>query len=861
MSVLPLHHAHGLSALFAAVSAGGKVICGGQFKADQFLQCLGTLRPTWVTASPTIYFELVAELARTPLPAIEHSLRFFRSMSAPLPSNLLLELESVFRIPVIEAYGMTEATSQIASNPLPPGDRKPGSVGCAAGTLVKIIGTDGRQLPPCHWGDVVVEGATVARGYLTGEKDKRDVAPLSAVLSTGDVGYEDEDRYIFLVGRKKDIINRGGEKISPTAVEAVLLLHQAISEVVVFALPHPRLGEEVGAAVVLKNGMKADSSDLRTFAADSGKLLLSHIPKLVKFVDSIPKNQNGKVLRRVVAEEFAESIVHGSEDRASKRTLRQKPDVLRNLSDVWRLALNVRHVDTHSNFFKLGGDSLAAEYIIAGVDERFNCELTLREFFDNPTISSLAELIENKKDPENAASPRIEASTSSTDNHRPSYRQSIIFDAQNSFPDLPIFNLPFAFEFRGKLTTSLLIDSIKGIINRHPALRTQFTKVDSQLTANAILPGSVTFDLECEDWAAVSKARLADFISATSQKEGWRRIDLSAAPLARFRLLRFDNDHHVLLVTFHHIVWDGWSMRIFLQELRLAISSEEHPSTPMLSAIDTSVRPYTLDNDGSRLSLQDERQLKYWKSQFANALNNVPMESERGVRDAVPLTGKLRFDLHPDSAKAVEEFNRAYSSTVFVTLLSAYMVLLGGRFSLDKVSTTIPVANRQRHESKLVLGLHANTMLVTSNICQSQCFLSVVETVRGNILSGRDNQDVPFELLLKRLFDGSPEVGRELLKYTFTYENDRDYEWTTDRLGVTQCAAVAGQGQTTLPFGHADLMLAMNGSRDYLSGSLYFRGDVIRGAVARDIISDLSEFLIHCKVMAESPLEELLKSI
>jgi acyl-CoA synthetase (AMP-forming)/AMP-acid ligase II len=223
-----------------------------------------------------------------------HPLRFLRSSSSSIPPQVIRELEDVFGAPLIEAYGMTEAAHQMASNPLPPARRKPGSVGRAAGPEIAILGEGGALLPAGEVGEIVIRGPNVTRGYESNPQANAQ-AYADGWFRTGDQGVMDAEGYLSLTGRLKEIINRGGEKISPREVDEILMDHPAVAQVVCFGLPHAKLGEEVGAVVVLKEGASATERELQAFVA--GRAADFKVPAKVLFMDEIPKGATGKLQR------------------------------------------------------------------------------------------------------------------------------------------------------------------------------------------------------------------------------------------------------------------------------------------------------------------------------------------------------------------------------------------------------------------------------------------------------------------------------------------------------------------------------------------------------------------------------------
>ncbi len=300
LQVMPLFHIHGLLAgLLAPLSAGGSVACTEGFDAFRFFAQLSELRPTYYTAVPTMHQMVIARSSRHRDAARAAALRFVRSSSASLPEPVLQELGELFAAPVIEAYGMTEATHQMCANPLPPAVAKPRSVGVATGIEVAVLDHDNRVLAPGERGEVSIKGPTVIDGYEN-NPEANAATFTDGWFRTGDEGYLDDDGYLFLTGRLKEQINRGGEKVSPLEVDEALLRHESVAQAVTFAVPHPKLGEEVAAAVVAVDGADVDERELRRFLSRS--LAAFKVPRRILVLDELPKGPTGKLQRIGLAE-------------------------------------------------------------------------------------------------------------------------------------------------------------------------------------------------------------------------------------------------------------------------------------------------------------------------------------------------------------------------------------------------------------------------------------------------------------------------------------------------------------------------------------------------------------------------------
>jgi len=297
LCIMPLFHIHGLVAsTLAPLFSGGTVVVPTKFNPLTFWRTVHDHHVTWYSAVPTMHQLLLARAHGHKHHA--GTLRFIRSASAPLAPEVIHKMEEIFSVPFVEAYGMTEASHQMSSNPLPPKHRKPGSVGPASGIQISIMDAKGNHLPSGRRGEVVIKGPSVFDGYEN-NPEANAASFVEHWFRTGDQGVLDADNYLHLTGRIKDLIIRGGENVAPREVDEVLLAHAAVAEAVTFGMPHPTLGEEVAAAVVLHEPGAAHESDLLKHCRE--RLAEYKCPKKVFIVQSIPLTSTGKVRRKQVA--------------------------------------------------------------------------------------------------------------------------------------------------------------------------------------------------------------------------------------------------------------------------------------------------------------------------------------------------------------------------------------------------------------------------------------------------------------------------------------------------------------------------------------------------------------------------------
>jgi oxalate---CoA ligase len=396
LNMMPLFHIHGLlAALAASLRSGGSVVCAPGFLPDQVLAWLTDLGATWYTAVPTMHQSILEQVRQHPEIARQAKLRFIRSCSSALAPQVAQELETAFGVAVLEAYGMTEATHQIASNPLPPRPHKFGSVGRATGTTrVAILDEHGKGLPANTVGEICIRGDNVMGGYEN--NPAANAANFTdGWLRTGDRGSLDEEGYLFIQGRLKELINRGGEKISPREIDEVLLRHPAVKQAVAFAVPHPSLGEDVGAAIVLRDAQAASAQELRQFAAAS--LADFKVPRQIVFVKEIPKGPTGKIQRIGLAEKLTAELEQAQAQMAG-RTGGPRNPLEAELLPIWQRVLDNPQIGIEDDFLALGGESIQAARILQQVNERFGTDLQIGDLFTASSVARMAELIENKKD-------------------------------------------------------------------------------------------------------------------------------------------------------------------------------------------------------------------------------------------------------------------------------------------------------------------------------------------------------------------------------------------------------------------------------------------------------------------------------
>src|SRR5262249_14479029 len=563
LNVLPLFHVHALqTGLLTSLVAGGSIVCTPGFYAPQFFAWLAEVRPTWYTAVPAIH---QAILARAPLHRdiiVQCPLRFIRSGSAVLPQQMLTELEAVFHTQVIETYGATEVSGHITCQPLPWRPRKTGAVGMAAGPEVAIMDARGTLLPAGETGEVVVRGASLMQGY-----DNDPVANQSAFTSgwfrTGDQGHVDADGYLFITGRLKEVINRGGEKIAPEEVDEVLMEHPAVAAAVTFAVPHAQLGEDIAAAVVLRQNAAATASDIRQFV--DRRLAAFKVPSQVCIVEAIPKSSTGKLQRHGLAEQLGLTVSDWARPERSAISVTPRTPLQEVLAGLWAHVLDVEGVDIHDSFFELGGDSMLATQLLSRIREATHVEVSFVSFFETPTVEGMSRSIENAtRVMPSMPAPPIQPVP--RDGGLPlSYPQQRLWFLDQLGLSSYAYNLLQVTRLRGVLHPAALSQGLQAMTGRHEVLRTTFTHVAGQLLQ--VVGPVAPFSLPVVDLQGLPECEQEPQVCTLARTEAQRPFDLAQGALLRATLVRLAAEEHVLILTMHHIVTDGWSHGVFWREL------------------------------------------------------------------------------------------------------------------------------------------------------------------------------------------------------------------------------------------------------------------------------------------------------
>jgi amino acid adenylation domain-containing protein len=740
LNVQPLYHVHGLVAgVLAALAAGSSVVCSPGFETDAFFGLLMEFRPTWYTAVPTIHRAVLSAAGRHS--CRQTSLRLIRSASSALPPNVLTGLEDVFGVPVIETYGTTEAASQVAANPL--GARKVGSVGRPVGVEIAVMDRNGLQMSAGRRGEIVLRGPTITRGY-DNDATSTNESFHDGWFRTGDIGYIDQDGYVFIAGRIKDVINRGGQEISPAEVEEILLKYPGVLEAAAFPVPHSRLGVDIAAAVVVQPDAEVDALTLREFARKH--LARYKVPGLIHIVPEIPRGSAGKIKRGELAKVFSKAVPPARLEKFYRRAAAGS-NLEHQLAGIWANLLDVEWVGVDQDVLALGADSLTMTQMLSRLFTSFGAVLSLKHLLEYPTPKALANTLRRLPKHQNVrmAAGDVSSGSSST---QLSFQQKRIYFLSKLDPVGHSYHIVEVARFTGSLDVFVLETSIRSIVERHESLRTTFRELCGDPLQTV---GTSRLRVELVDLTSTLESRRAATIQRKAKRLLRQRFDIEYTPPIRVQLMKFGDNDHALVTKIHHLISDGWSQRVFWEELEAFYAANLSGTIAQLPELSIQYRTFVQWQSAWLRSRAAEEQVEYWRKQL-RGVSDLSLPSDRPRPEKSTGRGsRYSFKLSRALSRGIRALSNTHSVTVFMTLLAAFQCLLYRYSGQEDIAVGSLIANRNRFEVEPLIGMFANTVVLRTDLSGDPFFSDVLQRVRQVTLNAHANQDLPFEYVLSAL--------------------------------------------------------------------------------------------------------------
>jgi amino acid adenylation domain-containing protein len=614
---------------------------------------------------------------------------------------------------------------------------------------VYILDRQGNLSPIGATGELHLGGTLLARGYLnnpeqTAEKfipDAFSNEPGARLYRTGDLARYRDDGQIEFLGRIDHQIKIRGFRIEAGEIEAALRQNPSVREAIVVAREEAGGDKRLVAYVALKQRDVGSVDELRDALKE--KLPAHMVPAAFILLEELPLTPNGKIDRRALPAPATTEIENGDAYVAPSTSLEEL------LVDIWRDVLNVERVSVHDNFFDLGGHSLLATQVISRLRQRLQVEVPLHSFFENPVIAELAKEVEALGlAPQPAAPPMLPVSR---ERDLPlSFAQQRLWFLDQLEPGSAAYNISGAIRLAGRLDTDALAQSLSEIIRRHEALRTTFDLRHGQPAQ--IINEAQPVSLPYVDLGQLPESEREARVRELAIEDATRPVDLKRGPLARFSLLRLSDESHVLLVTMHHIISDGWSIGVFVRELASLYAAFSESEASPLEELQLQYADYAVWQKEWLRGEMLERQLAYWSQQLEGAPPLLELPADRPRPPLQTFKGATyTLELPRSLSEAAKELSSREEVTLFMTLLATFKVLLHYHSGAKDLVVGMDVANRNRVESEGLIGFFVNQLVLRTKLEGELSFREFLRRVREVTLGAYEHQDLPFDKLVEVL--------------------------------------------------------------------------------------------------------------
>ncbi|MBP5973106.1 amino acid adenylation domain-containing protein [Brasilonema sp. CT11] len=710
-----------------------------------------------------------------------------------------------------------------------------------ANVRIYILDKQNQPLPPCIPGELCIAGAPLARGYLkrpglTAEKfipnpfsdDKSE-----RLYKTGDLARYDSDGNIIFIGRIDNQVKIRGFRIELGEIEVVLNTHPQIQQAVVIATEDLTDNKRL-VAYIVSDDESLSTNQLREFLKQ--KLPEYMVPSAFVSLDTLPLSATGKVDRRALL--AADTEISRESEYVAPRT--QGEEIIAN---IFASVLNIPAVGINDNFFSLGGHSLLATQLISRLKVAFEVEIELRAVFSSPTVAQLEQtLTQLRTNNWGLSLPLIQPRTHSEELPL-SFAQERLWFLNQLEGTSATYNIPGAIRISGNLDINALQRASSEIVRRHEILRTSFTIVNG--TPIQVIHPQATINIKVVDLQQLEVTERETVLQQQVHKEAITPFDLEKAPLIRCSLVQLDAREYVLLWNMHHIVSDGWSMGVFIQELS---SLYQASCTGVLSPLPELPIQYADFAVWQRQWLSGEvlkTQLNYWLSQLHGAPSLLQLPTDRPRPSVQTYQGKTEsFSLNTQLTQKLQTLSRQSGTTLFMTLLAVFATLLYRYSDGTDILIGSPIANRNRSELEPLIGFFVNTLVLRTCFEGNPSFENLLAQVRETTLKGYENQDVPFEQVVEALQPQRSLSYSPLFQVLFVLQNTPQSE-----LEISGCTWRELNKQSTIAI--FDLTLSITETEGGLVGSWEYNTDLFDGSTIERMAAHFQNL---CSAIVENPL-------
>jgi amino acid adenylation domain-containing protein len=762
-----------------------------------------------------------------------------------VPADLLAEMREA--LPKVEShvlYGPTEGTILASAHPIPQDGIVAGHpIGRPLGNVrLYVCDALGSPQPVGIPGELLIGGAGVARGYLgrpelTAERfvpDPFGAASGARLYRTGDRARWRADGTLEFLGRLDGQVKVRGFRIEPGEIEAVLRQHESVAECVVVARENAP-GETRLVAYVVG---AVEAEELRGHVRES--LPEYMVPAAFVVLERLPLTPNGKLDRKALP-----APEHAAD---TDRYVAPRTPMEEVLAGIWAEVLRLERVGVEESFFDLGGHSLLVTRVVSRVRELLGVELPLRALFEGPTVVELAARVEEVRRAELPVLPPV-VPVERTGTLPLSFAQERLWFIDRLDPGSAVYNMPVAWRLGGALDEAALERALGEIVRRHEALRTTFAEVDrSPVQVIAPFAG---FALPVEDLSGLSEADREAAVRRRAGEEARRAFDLSAGPLFRAALLRLGDEDHVLLLSMHHIVSDGWSMGVLFRELSSLYAAYREGREAPLRELAVQYADYAVWQREQLAGEVLDRQLAYWREQLAGVPELLELPTDRPRPPVQTYRGATApVELSPELMERLQALGRSEGATLFMTLLGAFQVLLSKYSGSEDIVVGSPIAGRGRREVEELIGFFVNTLVLRTDLSGDPSFREILRRAREVTLGAYEHQEVPFERLVAELSPARSLSHSPVFQVMFTLQNAEGGG------GALPGLSVSGVG-AELASAKFDLSLSLTATAQGVRGGVTYSTDLFERSTIERMLGHFSRLLEQAAADADVRLSEL----
>jgi len=814
LNVMPLFHTHGVvTGLCCPLISGGSTCCAPAWTPPDLLAWLQSPRLRWITAVPTVHQSLVEEARLSPHRP-KHHLRMIRAGSAALSAALREELERLFQVPVVESYALTESAI-IASTPLPPGQCTPGTVGPSVGPDLAVLDEAGNPLPTGSVGEIGVRGPTVTPGYF-GDPQATHEALRQGWFLTGDLGRLNDRGELHVVGRTREQISRGAVKISPRQIDELFLRHPAVALATAFAVPHPRLQQDLIVAVELRPGRVVTESELREFAF--ANLELARVPTRVLVVDHIPRGVTGKLDRRALPESLAHLLANADQPPATPT------EVL--LATLWSELLACGPVGREGNFFQLGGDSLTAARMLNRWHPQLGlppATLAVIDLFREPSLRAFAALSDDCR--ARPATDALSQTTLSPGSVPPvdglSFAQQRFWFLSRSEPPSGVDNVARVWRLSGQVQHDRLEQCLRVLLARHPSL---CASVEDRLGVPHWRPRDPSdfhlklVPLTLETHGLSSGTPLPAVLVAELNHP----FDLERDLPLRATLWRVGSTEWWLSLVCHHIVIDGWSLGVMFRDLQQIAAAHRRGAAIGWPDLPVHYGHYVAWERAWVGSADAEQQLEFWRRELAGVPTVLELAGDFPRPSHSTLAGQSIPVVVPGPLVArLETLGQLTGTSLFMTLLAGFQLFLSQHSGQTDLLVGTPLAGRTDRLWEDLVGMFVNTLPLRGDLTGDPTFTELLARTRQRVLQALAHQSVPFEQVVAALRPDRTAAHTPLVQVVLALHNHPEHALELDSLQTEPV-------ERELAFSRFDLSVALWPQTEGLVGRCEFRLDLFR---------------------------------